>query len=996
MTGIEAVGNRHSSRWETEVFIFQASSRSELLQSASTLANSPGIESAELKNVALTLHTQEQRAVRLAIVASSVEELRLHVEHACRKLADPACRRIRDARGIYYFEDPLAVNGRIAFLFPGEGAQYSHMLADVCMHFPEARAWFDLMDRAFFDHPRGYLPSELVFPAAKTTAAEEGRMWDMDGAVETVFAANQGLFSILKQLGIRPDMIAGHSSGDYSALLAAGCIGSEGEEEVLKIIRDLNAVYEGFAANGNVPKATLLAVSAVQRDVLDRIVSARPGAITVALDNCPQQIVLCGDEAAINRAAALLHNEGAITEPLPFARPYHTPLFTAFSSRLREFFRDIRIASPVVDVYSCATAARYPSDPDHLREIAVEQWTRPVRFRETIEAMYDAGARVFVEVGPRGNLTGFVENILRGRPAVAVPMNTTQRTGIAQLNHAIAILAAHGVRYNAAGMYRWRGARGVALTGQEEKGKRAATIELALRLPRLQLSAADRPTRTAPPASSAPGAQPGPRARAMEAYLGTMEQFLGVERQVMRAALGRSAEIAAPDAGSEQRPPFVDYVVSLDPGKAVVATCELDLQRHRFMRDHTLGGAVSAWDPDLTGLPVVPLAVSVEMLAEVASLIRPGLVATALREVRAHRWIVMESERLTLRFSATALSGCEVRVEMSEDDGTGDRPAAVEAVVEFADRRLPTVRAGESPLKHDRRSKWPEGDMYGHTGMFHGPSFQLVIRMDRSAEDGAEATFAGRDYRSWIRNCPRAGFLLDPAVLDAMGQVVGYWVGDRFETGLSVFPFRLERLDFFLSLPAGAEARCRVRVTHADDDWIRSNIDVVAENGAVMARMLQWEDRRLDLPRRIYDFRIAPHTVMLSDEESDARRGRACRFQIPRSVLQAHGAIWLRVLAFLVLSGAERRQWRKVLAESMDAALDWLAVRIVAKDAVRLLLAPQRSGLYPADIEIHGDGGDYLVRGPWNDGNDDMPAISVTRSGQGVAAVASYSRAVVA
>src|SRR5438270_4686138 len=98
-------------------------------------------------------------------------------------------------------------------------------------------------------------------------------------------------------------------------------------------------------------------------------------------------------------------------------------------------------------------------------------------------------------------------------------------------------------------------------------------------------------------------------------------------------------------------------------------------------------------------------------------------------------------------------------------------------------------------------------------------------------------------------------FLMDPMVLDAMGQVVGYWIGDRFQTGLSVFPVKLERLELFTrSLSPTAEVRCRVRVTYLDDDWIRSDIEVVGDGGVVMARMRQWEDRRLDLPRRMYDF----------------------------------------------------------------------------------------------------------------------------------------------
>ena len=86
------------------------------------------------------------------------------------------------------------------------------------------------------------------------------------------------------------------------------------------------------------------------------------------LDNCPQQIVLCGAEAAIDRAARFLQSEGAVAERLPFGRPYHTPLFASLSAPLSEFFSRLHLSPPKIDIYSCATAAKYPPDLLDLRE----------------------------------------------------------------------------------------------------------------------------------------------------------------------------------------------------------------------------------------------------------------------------------------------------------------------------------------------------------------------------------------------------------------------------------------------------------------------------------------------------------------------------------------------------------------------------------------------------------------------------------------------------
>jgi hypothetical protein len=709
--------------------------------------------------------------------------------------------------------------------------------------------------------------------------------------------------------------------------------------------------------------------------------------------------VLCGTEAAIDRAERLMRGEGAVTERLAFARPYHTPLFSSFSGPLRAFFDKIEWSTPTTHVYSCASASLYPSVALEFRDLAVAQWTRPVRFRETIEAMYDAGARIFVEVGPRGNLTGFVENILRGRPAVAVATNTLQRTGLAQLNHAVGLLAAQGVALNAEYLYSRRSPRRVALNGarSDTRPESLGSVKLSLRLPSLHLASADVPAAIAAPALSKTNPPAGPpvdtRARAMQEYFKSMEQFLNVEREVMQAAFAsgrfRSAGHLTPPIAVYETLPFIHRVVSLDPGRAAVAICELNLDEHRFLRDHTLGASVSGFDPDLLGLPVLPLAVSIEILAEAASVLYPGLVAVEGRHLRAHRWVVLESDRLTLRLTAVAGEAPGVvRVEMHED-ASGERALFVEATIIFADRYPQAPRDEEFPLRDDRPSKWSAGKMYGRTGMFHGPAFQLVERMDRSGQDGAEAILVGRTSDGWLRSKPAPAFLIDPMVLDAMGQIVGYWIGDRFKTGLSVFPVKLERLEVFTrALEPGRSARCRVRVTHLDEDWIRSNIEAVGDDGTVLFRMLQWEDRRLDLPKRLYDFRIAPHEVLLSDEWPDAlvelpntAVSTARRLRLPRAVLEAHGGIWLGVLAHLVLGREERNEWRELSTAPMQRRLDWLAGRIAAKDAVRVLLKPELGPLRPGDIQIQADqNGCPLVSGPWMRPGGHPPLVTIAHS----------------
>ena len=99
---------------------------------------------------------------------------------------------------------------------------------------------------------------------------------------------------------------------------------------------------------------------------------------------------------------------------------------------------------PRVPIYSCASRGRMPEHPEAIRELAVAQWTQTVAFRETIEAMHADGLRVFVDVGARGNLAGFVEDTLRGQPSFAVAANLPRRSGLTQLNHLVAATFAQG------------------------------------------------------------------------------------------------------------------------------------------------------------------------------------------------------------------------------------------------------------------------------------------------------------------------------------------------------------------------------------------------------------------------------------------------------------------------------------------------------------------------------------------------------------------------
>src|SRR5574341_1371107 len=482
----EAVTPSHLRCWESEVIVLEATSRGQLVERTERLrAHLEANPHTDLLDLAYTLNTAlSSLPYRLAVVAHSLDDLQKKLARALRRLADPACRQIKDVKGIYFFEAPLYPEGKLAFLFPGEGSQYPNMLADLCLHFPEVRACFDRIDRIFVDHPRNYLPSDFIFPRPTFGGRSEieSHLWQEDGAIEAVLTANQALFTLLSRLGLRPDAIVGHSTGEYSAMRAAGVILLDDEIFTREHVLDLNRIYGEQAANAlDAPRAILLAVGASLERV-SAILEQVQGTIYVGMDNCPHQTVLVGEAAAVETAAELMRRQGLLSETLPFDRAYHTPLFTANSQTLRRFFDRLPLAPPQTRLYSCTTAALYPGDGDAMRALAIEHWIKPVRFRETIQAMHADGARLFVEVGPRGNLTAFVEDILRGQPHQAISANLQHRSGLSQLHHLLGLLSAQGVPVRFDTLYQRRRPRKLSLESTENAAARPQKPDGRLKL----------------------------------------------------------------------------------------------------------------------------------------------------------------------------------------------------------------------------------------------------------------------------------------------------------------------------------------------------------------------------------------------------------------------------------------------------------------------------------------------------------------------------------
>ena len=954
------------ARRDSEIFVVRAASRDELRARVLALGRfAKENRSVAPHDLAYTLNCpatgSDTGPHRLAIVASSLEDLEKKAAYAAERLADPACARIKERSGIYHFAEPLADAGGVAFLFPGEGAQYAGMLSDLCLHFPEVREWFDLMDRAFRDHDRGFVPSEVLFPPPAVGRIEAAqRLFEMDSAIESVFAANQGLLALLARLGARADAVVGHSTGEYSALIAAGAAQVSDEKHLIDYILDGNRATERARTGGKVPAAVLLAVGPADPELL-RVLTGPGSGLDLAMDNCPHQVVVCGSEEQIARAQADLRARGAVCQRLPFGRAYHTARFAPVVEELREYYDRGQFAVPDVPLYSCATAGPAGTDPAEIRRLALEQWMKPVRFRETIEAMHAAGTRIFVEVGPRGNLTAFVEDTLRGRPHLAVAANLKARSGTLQLHHLLALLAAHGVPLTLESLYEDRGARRLpeeaVREGKPLDAKPDRSMPLLLDLPRLRLeddvvrAVAARARAAAPAGPAASADPPAPtrsrpaspeRSAVMTEYLRTMDTFLTVQREMMQAVLARGGNgrtnggarpavpsiapagipaAAGTSAAATRRPlPFLAGEPRRGPDGTLVFQKTLDPGEEIFLMDHTLGGRI-AQDASLKALPVFPLAMSLEMMAEAAVLALPGGRVIGARSVRVHRWLAFPDGPVALEVTATPrASAREVEVRILEIPGApgGSPLLTAEGTIRLGDRLPEAPAAGTAAPGEPRVFRWAPDELYAEGklhGMFHGPSFRGVASIDRVFDAGAQGTLRPLPKRGLFRSQPDPEFVLDPLLLDSASQVVGYWTANHLDRGFVVFPVGFDRLDLFA--PAAAPwttAACRVGARLAAGDQILADLEVASPEGRVLLTISGWEVKRMNLPERFYAYRLSPRDVILSTPLPAPLPVRdsvvCCRLDLPDRLMEADGRIWREGLAHTVLSRGERQAWR--------------------------------------------------------------------------------------
>ena len=478
---------------------------------------------------------------RLGIVAPSEKKLA-----TARRVVGR--NRVWRGRGdIWFSPDPLLEDPRakVAFVFPGLEAEFAPLVADVAEHF--------------------------ALPLPDLSAAELGR----HGA--GVIAVGRLLDAALREIGIVPDAVAGHSVGEWTALVAAG-VHAPAEVDELMASFDLGSM--------RVPGLEF-AVIGCGADQVHSAIADRPD-LVVSHENSTNQTVVCGPAAAVAELTAHFRAMAVICQVLPFRSGFHTPMLRPYIGPFQAAADSLGVYPPAVPVWSATTAAEFPTEPARVRDLYVRHLLEPVRFRSLVENMYLAGVRAFVTMGP-GQLGSLIDDTLGAADHLTVAANSAHRGGLGQLRRVATALWVEGAepRFDA---FTRPGTRLDLSAGLVSLGPAASTLMPATRRTRVDELAARIP------------------------------EF---------ALLLTETEAAA-----------AAVLDALTPPPSTTTTLRVSTETMPYLLDHCFAEQRPGWPDETDRRPVVPATTMVRHMVDAAEKAVPGRRAVGVIDVRFDRWLV--------------------------------------------------------------------------------------------------------------------------------------------------------------------------------------------------------------------------------------------------------------------------------------------------------------------------------------------------------------------